>query len=495
MKRYLFTVIVVLMASFIVAQVRIDTPALNEPGNGDDNQMPNVFLNWDAVINAAEYEIQLSEDTVFNAIVVDEITDLTAWQTSNLKFNFEYFWRVRAIDKEGNHSPWSEVWSFMTFVQVELRSPSNGSDGEEPDLLLRWKDRISGTEISGVDHFDIEVDSTDTFDSPLYHVYSTAGNVFEKQMMFLRFGTNYKWRVRARHAEDASEWSEIRNFTTLDVFELKKPDDGATDQDLNVDLRWDNVSGIDRFDYQVDDSPELTSPTTYITENNIEPAQDLDYGETYYWRARARHEQDTTLWTEIWSFSTANAVELLSPPDGEDSVSVKPTLEWDQIQGSTEYEISYSTDETFAGAPKFYEPASDDEMPSYIILETLQKGTTYYWRIRAISETDTSDYSEAWSFITQGANSISEYFNQAQVSLFPNPAKDKINIQMRVNENTNIDFALIDLTGQTIISRQLNFSMGTNHEMIPVGDISNGIYMIKLSKGNHVYTNKMIINQ
>lgn len=495
MKRYLFTAIILFVASIIAAQVRIDTPQQVGPENGAEDQMPNVYLDWNAVVNAVEYEVQLAEDEGFTTVVLDEVVDLSAIQTQHLKFNFEYFWRVKAIDAEGSSSNWSPTWTFTTFAQIDLSRPNNNADEQEPDVILKWRDRVSGTIITGVEHFDVQIDTAETFDSPLMHQYSTLGDVYEKQMMFLRFGANYKWRVRARHAADHSEWSDIRNFTVIDMIELKKPNNNSTGTDLNVDLRWDAITGIDRFDYQVDIHENFSTPTTYITENNIEPAEDLDYGTTYYWRVRGRHETDTSMWSEGWSFTTAAAVELTSPPNGEDSVSIKPTLRWDQILGTTQYMINYSMNEDFAEGTVDFIEAADDELPSYIVLETLESGTMYYWRIKAISEVDTSDFSEVWSFETLGVESISEYFRQAKVSLFPNPASDEISIELNTTENAVVEFTLVDLTGQTVVNRNLNFAAGTNKHTIQLNNVSNGIYMVKLSKGNEVYTNKLIINQ
>ncbi|MFP4470578.1 MAG: T9SS type A sorting domain-containing protein [Bacteroidales bacterium] len=495
MKRYLLTAIILCVATIIAAQVRIDTPQQVAPENGSDNQMPDVYLDWNAVVNAVEYEVQLAEDSLFNTIVEDQIVDVSAIQTQHLKFDFEYFWRVRALDGQGNQSSWSPVWSFTTFEIITLFKPNDNAPDQDPDVELKWRDRISGASITGVEHFDVQIDTTETFDSPLMHMYETPGDVYEKQMMYLRFGTNYKWRVRARHAGGQSEWSEVSNFTVLDAIELKKPNNNSTGTHLNVDLRWDDRSGIDRFDYQIDENPNFSTPTTYITETYIEPAVDLDYGTTYNWRVRGRHETDTSMWSEGWSFTTAATVNLLLPADGEDSASVKPTFTWEQILGTTEYMINYSQTEDFQEGTVDYIEAADTIVPLYNVLEILESGTMYYWRIKAISEVDTSDFSEVRSFTTIGAEGIGEYFGQAKVSLFPNPAKDEISIELNTSENAAVEFSLIDLTGQTILNRNLNFSAGQNKHRIRLNNLSNGIYMVKLAKGNDVYTNKLIINQ
>ena len=101
MKRSLFAIILIFAAFAMMAQDRIDTPELVKPTNADDDQMPDVMLDWNAVASALNYQVQLSEDPDFNTIVIDSTTDLTSVRTKNLKFGTEYYWRVKANDLYG----------------------------------------------------------------------------------------------------------------------------------------------------------------------------------------------------------------------------------------------------------------------------------------------------------------------------------------------------------------------------------------------------------
>ena len=495
MKRSLFAIILIFVAFAISAQVRIDTPEQVEPSDTDDDQMPNVMLDWNAVSAALNYHVQLSEDSQFNTIVIDSVTELTSVRSNHLLFGKEYFWRVKCYDIGGGSSFWTPTWSFTTFFMIILKDP-DGDDDQEPDVELKWKDRVSATVITGVEHFDIQIDTSASFNSPQFAELSTNGTTYEKAMDQLLFGTTYYWRARARHAEDASDWSEFFNFETLDFFDLKKPTDNSTDEDLNVQLRWDDVSGIHEFDYQLDDDPDFGSPDTYVTETFKVDAENLKFGITYYWRSRGRHDFDTTMWAEPFNFTTAVAVELLDPENGIDSVSLKPQLKWGQIEGVTCYEVSYTLDSTFADAFIDFQPAYDSVTPFYNIIYDLDEGTTYYWKIRACTTIDTSAYSEVFSFSTEpGVGINDQYFSNAGISIFPNPANTEVNIQMSISASADIEFTLIDLVGQTLISKDLNFTPGLNNERIELSNLSNGIYLLKMKKGTNIYTNKLIINR
>jgi hypothetical protein len=496
MKRSLFAIVLIFVAFAIAAQERIDTPELVKPTDTDDDQMPNVTLDWNAVSTALNYQVQLSEDAGFTNLIIDSVTDLTSVKTNLLTFGQEYYWRVKAYDLSGGSSFWTPTWSFTTFSQIDLSKPNTGSNEEEPDVTLKWKNTVSGSVITGVYYFDVQIDITESFDSPQFAEFTTDGTTYLKAMDQLLFGTTYYWRARARHTADESEWSDVRNFETLFLFDLKKPNDGSSDQDLNVLLRWDDISGIKKFDYQVDDDPDFGSPNTYVTDTFRVKAEELKFGITYYWRARGRHDFDTTLWAEPYNFTTAATVVLEEPENGADSISLKPQFVWSQIEGVNNYEVSYAMDETFADAFVDFKEADDDTNPFYNIIYKLEAGTTYYWRIRACTPTDTSDYSQVFSFTTIPGVGIEDvYFNNAGISIFPNPANTDVNIQMNITEPANIEFTLIDLVGQTLIARELIFTPGMNNEKVDLSNLSNGIYLLKMKKGNSIYTNKLIINK
>ncbi len=495
MKRSLFAIILIFVAFSIAAQEKIDTPIQVAPADEKVDQMPNVMLDWNAVTAALNYHVQMSDDAQFNNIIIDSVTDLTSVSTMNLVFGKEYFWKVRANDMGGQPSFWTPIWSFTTFLQIVLEKPNDEEVEEPPDAQLKLKNRVANVVITGVSHFDIEIDVVETFDSPEYAHFTTNGTTYTKIMDQLLFGTTYYWRARAGHAADASDWSEVWSFLTLDIYDLKKPNNGLSDQDLNVLLRWDDISGIKKFDYQIDDDPDFNTPDQYTVETFKDSAQDLRFGTTYHWRSRGRHDHDTTMWADPYNFTTAAAVELDKPENGIDSTSLKPQLSWSQITGVNNYEVSYSMDETFADAFVDFKEANDDTDPFYNIIYALEAGEMYYWRVRACTAIDTSAYSTVFNFTTEPGVGIDDlYFTNAAINIFPNPANTEVNVQMNVTESVNIEFTLIDLVGQTLVAQDLYFTPGLNSEKIDLSNLSNGIYLLKMKNGSSVYTNKLIVN-
>src|SRR5699024_7149500 len=94
--------------------------------------------------------------------------------------------------------------------------------------------------------------------------------------------------------------------------------------------------------------------------------------------------------------ATIDPVVLTTPADAETGVSLTPTYTWQENLNAATYEIEIATDNAFAN---IVETASV-ETASYLSSTTLSLGTTYYWRVRAVNDCGTGNYSSVFSFTT-----------------------------------------------------------------------------------------------
>ncbi len=79
---------------------------------------------------------------------------------------------------------------------------------------------------------------------------------------------------------------------------------------------------------------------------------------------------------------------------------------------------------------------------------------------------------------------ISDYWNKNEITLFPNPVKDFINLKMTQLNNLPDNYIIYNLRGQMIIKRVVNT---TSDLKIDASTFSNGIYFIKVYKeGNSI---------
>ena len=176
----------------------------------------------------------------------------------------------------------------------------------------------------------------------------------------------------------------------------------ALGQSSTVTLDWTSVSGNAGYIYEIDtvptfDSPNLLGGNSAVNASEID-VPNLYFGTTYYWRAATKDISDTSGWTATRSFTTLDAVLLLSPSDGALNQVISPTLDWSAVTGNWGYVIEYDTVASF-DSPMLFNGYSNYNTSEYTATDLLF-GTTYYWRAAVKNSVDTSLWSTEWSFTT-----------------------------------------------------------------------------------------------
>jgi Secretion system C-terminal sorting domain len=369
-----------------------DTAYLISPVTASTFIPPNEILDWAGIGGVTNYDYEWDTIPTFNSSQYYSASTGTTTQASafNLLFGTTYYWRVRARHAVDT-SQWSAVWYFTTTDQLNLISPVNGSAFIAPNEVLDW----SG--INGITNYDYEWDTVPTFNSSQYYSAST-GTTSQVSAFNLRFGTTYYWRVRARHAVDTTQWSSIRNFTTVDQLNLTSPVNGSAFIAPNEALDWSGINGITNYDYEWDTVASFNSSQYYSASTGTTSqvsAFNLRFGTTYYWRVRARHALDTTQWSAVWNFTTVDQLNLTSPVNGSAFIAPNEVLNWSGINGITNYDYEWDTDINFSNFSLFTIGTT-----SQASLSNLSYGTQYYWQVRAYHAVDTSEWSLPWTFTT-----------------------------------------------------------------------------------------------
>ena len=78
-----------------------------------------------------------------------------------------------------------------------------------------------------------------------------------------------------------------------------------------------------------------------------------------------------------------------------------------------------------------------------------------------------------------------------QVSIYPNPASDYINIDANLTSMKSLNLTLLDYSGRIVKKVSYNDSMV--NESIYVGDLAKGAYILEVKAGEYKGTQKLII--
>ncbi|TVR37333.1 MAG: T9SS C-terminal target domain-containing protein [Cryomorphaceae bacterium] len=90
-----------------------------------------------------------------------------------------------------------------------------------------------------------------------------------------------------------------------------------------------------------------------------------------------------------------------------------------------------------------------------------------------------------------GINSSEWMFTE--VNLFPNPARELLNVSMRIDNPTELNFEIYDVSGKLIATPQSGFKAHGEHlVVVPVSQLPTGLYLLKISSAEHAFTTRFI---
>jgi len=86
------------------------------------------------------------------------------------------------------------------------------------------------------------------------------------------------------------------------------------------------------------------------------------------------------------------------------------------------------------------------------------------------------------------ATSVTEHVSEEMISkVFPNPARDIMNVQVELPASADVQLKIYDLTGKMVYSRQI----GSGQERIDISNLKNGMYFVKIQAGDAVTVTKL----
>ncbi|MCI0558309.1 MAG: T9SS type A sorting domain-containing protein, partial [Nitrososphaera sp.] len=377
-------------------------PLLASPADEATDISLTPTLSWSGVDGAESYRVQVSTDADFGVLVAD-LNNITTTETQvgGLINSTQYYWRVSAINV-GGMSAFSEINSFTTIITAPLAPllalPVDGATDVPVAAELSWNTSLTA------DSYRLQV-ATDLGFTSL--VFDQSGLTDTLQIIpGLVNNTVYYWRVRATNVGGTSVFSTVQSFTTIIAPPLPPllalPADGATDVLIDAALTWSTSLTVDSYRLQVSTDFDFTS--TVFDKSGLTDTSHSVPGLTnntqYYWRVSATNLGGTSLFSIARSFTTIIAAPLapvlVTPVDGATDISTEVEFFWSPLSPSDSYRLQIATDSTFSS------PVHDQEglMDSVVVVDSLEHGTLYYWRVNATNFSGTSLFSTVHSFTT-----------------------------------------------------------------------------------------------
>ncbi len=431
---------------------------INQPING-------LTFNWkkpqERIETIFKYQYQLSTDSLFGSLVVNDTTLTDTVKTLNgLNYLTKYYWRVRASNETG-WGDWSPVWRTTTIIEkpaiTVLALPINNATKLLQPITLKWN------KTPRAEKYRLEVSEFSNF-STLFLVDTTLTDTL-KLLPQLENPNTYYWRVRGSNIGGIGDFSTVWNFRTLGfplVVEQLYPSHNSVNQPINnLQFVWKrggeqtmvlNAKPIkggtsevrnslsedqtEEFAPQIQKSgaaksgnngilsgsPESilsywlevtddTASTNYILRDStitdtVKIISGFNYYTNYYWRLKARNENGWGAFTSWFKFRTIIERPVkpnLAAPTNNSIGHISPiTLSWYSSLRAESYTLQISKNADFSNL--VYNDSSIVDTSKNVNL--LDIHTKHYWRVFAKNIGGKSDTSSVWNFKTLGTATV-----------------------------------------------------------------------------------------
>jgi subtilisin-like proprotein convertase family protein len=126
--------------------------------------------------------------------------------------------------------------------------------------------------------------------------------------------------------------------------------------------------------------------------------------------------------SRTFTFTTINndfsGLTLQAPTDGATGVDQSPTFTWNAVMDADKYEIQVANNPSFATGT-ILATSNSITVGSYILPVVLEKGKSYFWRVRPINGCGEAEWKEVYSFTTL-QESCQTYTNDNPISISTN---------------------------------------------------------------------------
>jgi hypothetical protein len=284
---------------------------------------------------------------------------------------------------------------------------------------------------------------------------------------------------------------------------LAAPANGAVNQRDTTILRWNYADGAGAYAVQVSVDSTFSSSFVLIKNDVADTAIAVTVGigqQKYFWRTMAANSAGQSGFSQVFSYRTGfpQAVVLAQPAASSSGNPVSPLLKWFKQNSASSYRVQFAKG-VIGPATILFDSSgiTDTTLQIYYLLN----GEAYFWRVRAVNQFGSGEWSSQWGFRVMPALAERESMNiPEEFALgqnFPNPFNPDTRIQFSVATTRNVKLSVFDLLGNEI--RELTddtyspgeYSIGWDGRNNLLEHVPSGIYICRMNAGNFVQTRKL----
>ena len=346
-------------------------PAPTVTGGNDAQGRPT--LTWKAVSGAAKYEVYRARSKDGTYTKYSTTTGTAYTNSSYLTSGATYYYKVRALDANGNAGPYSAVVSVTCRLKLTAPSVTGGNDAQGRPTL-KWN------AVSGAAKYEVYRARSMNGD---YVKYSTVTGTSYTNTSYLANGNTYYYKVRALGSDGSyGPYSTPVSVTYKAPFGAPLVT-GSKDSQGRPALKWDKVTDAAKYEvYRARSKDGTYSLMSTQSATGYTNTSYLANGTTYYYKVRALKANGTaSAYSSVVTITYGTVPTPAAPAMRSakaDSAGI--TVSWDTAANAVTYNVYRTAD---AGS-SWTQVASSVKGSSYKDT-TVQKGVKYGYKVRGVA--------------------------------------------------------------------------------------------------------------
>ena len=347
----------------------LSAPAVT--GGNDAQGRPT--LTWNAVSGAAKYEVYRARSKDGDYTKYSTTTGTAYTNSSYLTSGATYYYKVRALDANGNAGPYSAVVSVT--CRLKLTAPTvTGSTDSQGRPTLKWN------AVTGAAKYEVYRARSKDGD---YIKYSTVTGTNYTNTSYLANGTTYYYKVRALGSDGTAGPDSTPVSVTYKAPFGAPLVTGSKDSQGRPALKWDKVTDAAKYEvYRARSKDGTYSLMSTQSATGYTNTSYLANGTTYYYKVRALKANGTaSAYSSVVTITYGTVPTPAAPAMRSakaDSAGI--TVSWDTAANAVTYNVYRTAD---AGS-SWTQVASSVKGTSYKDT-TVQKGVKYGYKVRGVA--------------------------------------------------------------------------------------------------------------
>lgn len=368
----------------------IDSPVLLDP---DQIQATSFRAKWNPVTNVGSYRLDVSKDLTFTQIISgynDKVISSTETSlvVNGLTKKTLYFFRMRAV--KGTFTTENSAIKTVTTDDVAVipATALQATDTTSTGFIAHWQNPGTGYTVV----LDVALDDLFASKVPGYNEKSVTGKA-EEEVTGLNPFTTYYYRIKVTDATTSFAYSNTITVKTR-VAKVSVNDPAKIKND-SFEISWSPVTGATNYVVLVSKNnllvPQISGyPKT--TANSPFTVTGLDEKTQYYFAVAAFNSDGTGDLSVLKSVTTSAIPSLATPvlntPTNKTQTGF--TISWNEVSGATGYRYDLALDNAFTQTVTGYVNAFTTS--TSVSVTGREPNTTYYFRVKAVTETGEGDY-------------------------------------------------------------------------------------------------------